>query len=69
MYIKNKYHRVKGQGYNSRLKVNNSGQTCLIQYRLYITSSTIVYLSIAEPVFIVLEFRFPRPYGAVYEVP
>ena len=39
MYINKKYHWVQGQGYNSRSKVNNLGQTCLIHYRLYITSS------------------------------
>ena len=54
MYINNKYHWVKGQGYNLRSKVNNSGPSCLIQYRLYITPSTFIYVYIAEPAFIVL---------------
>ena len=54
MYINNTYHWVKGQSYSSRSKVTKSGQTCLIQYRLYITSSTFLHVSIAEPVFIVL---------------
>ena len=54
MYNNNKYHWVKGQGYNSRSKVNNSGPSCLIQYRLYITPSTFLYVYIAEPALIVL---------------
>ena len=58
MYTNNKYHCVKGQGYNSRSKVNNLGQTCLIQYRLYITSSTFVNVSIAEPVFVLVIYVF-----------
>ena len=54
MYNNNKYHWGTGQGYNSRSNVNNSGPSCLIQYRLYITPSTFLYVYIAEPAFIVL---------------
>ena len=54
MYINNKYNWVKGQGYNSRSNVNNSDPSCLIQYRLYITPSTFLYVYIAEPAFIAL---------------
>ena len=54
MYNNNNYHLGQGKGYSSRSKVKKSGQTCLIQYRVYITFSTFVYVSIAEPVFIVV---------------
>ena len=54
MYINNKYHWVESEGYNSRSRVNNPGPSCLIQYRLYITPSTFLYVYIAEPAFIVL---------------
>ena len=43
MYINNKYQWVKGQGYDSWSKVKNARQSCLLQYRLYITSSTFLY--------------------------
>ena len=44
MYINNKYQWLKGQGYNSRTKVKDLGQPCIIQYCLNNTSSTFVYV-------------------------
>ena len=45
---------IIGSKVKAIIQGQKSGQTCLIKYRLYITSSTFVYVSIAEPVFIVL---------------